>query len=146
MGRPKEEWGLNPSTFSEMWLGSYDIHERVRDINRNGILASMCFPSYAGFSARRVGRELPGPFRPLAIAPVWDRDELAEEVRRVAAKGVKAVTMPELPHIQRLPNYHDLEYWDPFFRASARTTSPCGCTSDRGSPPSATRPTRRSTT
>ena len=32
--------------------GSYDVHQRVRDMNRNGILSSMCFPSFAGFSAR----------------------------------------------------------------------------------------------
>ena len=31
--------------------GAYDVHERVRDMNRNGILASMCFPTFAGFSA-----------------------------------------------------------------------------------------------
>ena len=23
--------------------------------------------------------------------------------------------MPELPHIQGLPSYHDLDYWHPFF-------------------------------
>ena len=27
------------------------------------------------------------------------------------------MTMPELPHIQGLPSYHNVEYWDPFFRA-----------------------------
>jgi predicted TIM-barrel fold metal-dependent hydrolase len=25
--------------------------------------------------------------------------------------------MPELPHVQDLPSYHNLDYWDPFFRA-----------------------------
>src|SRR5580698_6979204 len=49
---PKEEWGMNPSSIAEMRPGSYDIHERVRDMNRNGVLASMCFPSMAGFSGR----------------------------------------------------------------------------------------------
>ena len=27
--------------------------------------------------------------------------------------------MPELPHIQGLPSYHDLEYWGPFFQAAS---------------------------
>jgi predicted TIM-barrel fold metal-dependent hydrolase len=141
VGWPNEEWGMNPSTFAEMRPGSYDVHERVRDMNRNGILASMCFPSFAGFSARffqeAKDRDLalvmlqayndwhieewaasyPGRFIPLAIAPVWDPVELVKEVRRVSAKGCKAVTMPELPHIQGLPSYHDLEYWGPFFQA-----------------------------
>ena len=49
---PKEQWGMNPSSIAEMRPGAYDIHERIRDMNRNGILASMCFPSMAGFSGR----------------------------------------------------------------------------------------------
>ena len=52
VGWPKEEWGMDPTTFAEMRPGAYDIDERIRDMNRNGILASMCFPSFAGFSAR----------------------------------------------------------------------------------------------
>ena len=61
--------------------------------------------------------EYPGRFIPLAIAPVWDPELMAAEVRRVAAKGCRAVTMPELPHIEGRPSYHDLDYWGPFFRA-----------------------------
>ncbi|RAY16987.1 amidohydrolase [Actinomadura craniellae] len=145
VGWPNEEWGMNPSTFAEMRPGSYDIHERVRDMNRNGILASMCFPSFAGFSARffqeaqdkdlalimlkayndwhidEWAATYPGRFIPLALGPVWHPEELAAEVRRVAAKGVRAITMPELPHIQGLPSYHDLEYWGPFFQAASET-------------------------
>ena len=49
---PKEEWGMDPTTFAEMRPGAYDVHERIRDMNRNGVLASMCFPTFAGFSAR----------------------------------------------------------------------------------------------
>ena len=50
---PKEEWGLNPSALAEMRPAAYLIDERVRDMNRNGVLASMCFPSLPGFSGRR---------------------------------------------------------------------------------------------
>ena len=50
---PKEDWGLDPTSMAEMRPGAYDIHERVRDMNRNGILASMCFPV-----VRRVQRRL----------------------------------------------------------------------------------------
>ena len=50
VGWPKDEWGMDPTTYSEMRPGAYDVHERVRDMNRNGILASMCFPSIVGFS------------------------------------------------------------------------------------------------
>ena len=51
---PPEEWGRDPAGFAEMRPGVYDVHERVRDMNRNGILASMCFPTFTGFSARHL--------------------------------------------------------------------------------------------
>ena len=40
---PKEEWGLDPTGFAEMRPGAYDIHERVRDMNRNGIFNRCAF-------------------------------------------------------------------------------------------------------
>ena len=137
---PKEQWGMNPSALAEMRPGAYDIHERVRDMNRNGVLASMCFPSMAGFSGRTFqeakDKDLslvmlkayndwhidewcatyPGRFLPQAILPLWDLDATIEELRRVAAKGALAVSMPELPHTQGYPSYHS-EWWDPFFTA-----------------------------
>ena len=51
---PRRSGASTPSSFAEMRPGAYDIHERVRDMNRNGILASMCFPTFAGFSGRHV--------------------------------------------------------------------------------------------
>ena len=41
---------------------------------------------------------------------------MCDEIRRVAAKGCRAVTMPELPHLEGLPSYHDDDYWGPVFR------------------------------
>jgi predicted TIM-barrel fold metal-dependent hydrolase len=141
VGWPKEQWGLDPSTFAEMRPGAYDVVERVRDMDRNGILASMCFPSFVGFANNffdgSTDPELdlvmtrayndwhidewcgshPGRLIPLAIAPTWDPHAIAEEVHRVARKGCTAITMPELPHVLGLPSYHDLDHWRPFFDA-----------------------------
>jgi len=50
VGWPPLEWNSEPSGFAEMRPGAYDIHSRVRDMDRNGVLASMCFPTFAGFS------------------------------------------------------------------------------------------------
>jgi len=149
VGWPKKDWGMDPTTFAEMRPGASDVHERVRDMNRNGILASMCFPSFVGFSGgffqQSSDKELalvmtqayndwhidewaashPGRFIPLAIPPVWNPEDLADEVRRVAAKGCRAMTMPELPHMQGLPSYHDLDYWTPFFTASDEQVVMC---------------------
>jgi predicted TIM-barrel fold metal-dependent hydrolase len=137
---PKEEWGMNPSALAEMRPATYLVDERVRDMDRNGVLASMCFPSLPGFSGRRFqeadDKDLalvmlrayndwhidewcgshPGRFMPLSIGPAWDMEAMVAEMERVAAKGVRAVSMPELPHIQGLPSYQS-DYWDPFFRA-----------------------------
>ena len=136
---PAEEWGRDPAGFAEMRPGVYDVHERVRDMNRNGILASMCFPTFTGFSARHLNmhREhvtlvmvsayndwhidewagsYPDRFIPIAVLPTWNPEAMCAEIRRVAAKGCRAVTMPELPHLEGLPSYHDDEYWGPVFR------------------------------
>jgi predicted TIM-barrel fold metal-dependent hydrolase len=137
---PKDEWGMDPTGVAEMRPGAYDVHERVRDMNRNGVLASMCFPTMPGFSGRIFQEapdhdlslimlkayndwhidewcaSYPGRFLPNAIGPIWDPSLLADEVRRVAAKGCLAISMPELPHLQHLPGYGS-DYWDPFFAA-----------------------------
>ena len=64
-----EEYGLDPLAFSQMRAGCYDIHERIRDMNVNGVLGSLNFPSLAGFAGqlfstcpeRDIGLELLGP-------------------------------------------------------------------------------------
>jgi predicted TIM-barrel fold metal-dependent hydrolase len=137
---PKEEWGMDPSSLAEMRTGAYLIGERVRDMNRNGVLASMCFPSFVGFAGRKFmdakDKDLalvmlkayndwhidewcaphPGRFIPQAIGPLWDMDALVAEVHRVAAKGCRAISMPELPHLLGLPTYQN-DFWHPFFTA-----------------------------
>jgi predicted TIM-barrel fold metal-dependent hydrolase len=141
---PPEEWGMNPASYAEMRPAAYDVHQRVRDMNRNGILASMCFPTFAGFSAGHLSHHkdditvvmiqayndwhiddwaavYPGRFIPIAILPLWDPALAVAEIRRVAAKGCHSVSMPEQPHMDGLPSYHDLDYWGPVFQALCDT-------------------------
>jgi predicted TIM-barrel fold metal-dependent hydrolase len=141
---PPEEWGRDPAGFAEMRPGVYDAKARIGDMDRNGILASMCFPTFAGFSARHLNQyqkpitvimvqayndwhidewaaSAPGRFLPLALVPTWNVEAMCAEIRRVAAKGAKAVTMPELPHLEGLPSYHDLDYWGPVFETLSDT-------------------------
>ena len=63
----------------------------------------------------------PGRFIPLAIIPTWDPALAVAEIRRVAAKGCRAITMPELPHLEGLPSYHDMDHWGPVFEALCDT-------------------------
>ena len=50
-GKPKEEIGLEPGRAStEMRPGCYDIDERIKDMDQDGIHAQLCFPSLPGFA------------------------------------------------------------------------------------------------
>lgn len=143
-GRVPEEYGLDPLAFSQMRPGCFDIHERIRDMNVNGVLGSMNFPSLAGFAGalfytaadKDLSLEVlrayndwhieewcgtyPGRMIPLAITPIWDPQLMAAEVRRVAAKGCHAVTFSENPTKIGLPSYHS-DHWDPFLQACVDT-------------------------
>jgi predicted TIM-barrel fold metal-dependent hydrolase len=139
-GRPPEEYGLEPASRADMRPGCYDIDERVKDMDANGVLGSMCFGSITGFTGqlfarpadKDLGRALlqayndwhieewcgthPGRFIPLATAPIWNPAWMAEEMHRVAKKGVHAVTFSENPSKLGYPSLHS-DHWDPFWRA-----------------------------
>lgn len=139
-GRPKEEYGIEPTAFDEMRPGCWNIHDRIKDMNAGGVLGSMCFPSFPGFSGRVFSAvddkdfalavlrayndwhvdewcaAYPGRFIPLAQLPLWDIGLMTDEVRRVGRKGCHAVAFPENPALLDLPSIHD-RAWDPFWRA-----------------------------
>lgn len=143
-GRVPEEYGLDPLAFEEMRPGCYDIDERIRDMNVNGVLGSLNFPSLAGFTGqlfmtcadKDVAIELlrayndwhvedwcgayPGRMLPLGVPPVWSPELMSEEVRRLAAKGCHAVTFSENPSKLGLPSWHS-DHWDPFLAACEET-------------------------
>lgn len=142
VGRPPEEYGMEPTSFDQLRPGTYNVHERVRDMNANGMLASLCFPSFPGLFgekiSKRADRQLalavlrayndwhidewcgsyPGRFIPLGLLPCWDPQLMAEEVHRLARKGCRAVSFTESPEAHGWPSVHN-DYWDPFWRACA---------------------------
>ena len=111
-GKPPAEYGIEPTTFAEMRPGCYDIHERIRDMDANGVLGSMCFPSFPQFCGQLFSRTedktvalamlqayndwhidewcgtYPGRFIPLSLPPIWDPQLMAAEIHRVAAQGL----------------------------------------------------------
>ena len=139
-GRPPEEYAMDPQSFDDMRTGCYDIHDRVKDMNANGLLGSMCFPSFPQFCGQLFDRAsqkdealavalvqayndwhieswcgaYPGRFIPLALPMMWDVDKMAAEVRRVADKGCHAVTFSENPVHLGYPSIHS-GHWDKFF-------------------------------
>ncbi|MGZ4689750.1 MAG: amidohydrolase family protein [Acidimicrobiia bacterium] len=139
-GRPKEEYGIDPTSFEEIRDGCFDVEKRILDMNANGVLGSLNFPSLPGFAGRLFAAlddkdtavvlaqayndwhidewcgHAPERFIPLAIPMIWDPQAWGDEVRRVAKKGCHAVTFPENPEPLGLPSLHS-EHWDPFWQA-----------------------------
>ena len=123
-------------------------------MNANGVLASMCFPTMAGFNARTFteagDKELslvmlqayndwhidewcaayPGRFIPLGIVPMWDIDLAVSEVRRIAAKGCRAISFLEAPHSQGWPSFLS-GHWDPMLEALVDNDMSGSCTAQR---------------
>lgn len=143
-GRVPEEYGLDPLAFSQMRPGCFDIDARVRDMDVNGVLGSLNFPSIAGFAGqlfstcddKDVAIELlrayndwhiddwcgrhPGRMIPLSVPPIWDPQLMADEIRRTADKGCRAVTFSENPEKLGHPSWHS-DHWDPFLAACEET-------------------------
>jgi predicted TIM-barrel fold metal-dependent hydrolase len=139
-GRPPEEYGIEPTSFDEIRPGTYDIHARIKDMDANGVLGSLCFPSFPQFCGQLFARtedkdvalamirayndwhidewcgSYPGRFIPCPLPAIWDPEVLAAEVRRTAAKGAHAVTFSENPSKLGWPSVHS-DHWDPFWAA-----------------------------
>ena len=139
-GRPPEDYGVEPTSTAQLRPGAWSVHERIRDMNADGVLASLCFPSFPGLcgalwsKTKDKGVSLvmlrayndwhrdefcgayPHRFIPLALPPLWDPKAMADEVRRVAKKGCHAISFSESPEKLGLPTLHT-DHWDPFWRA-----------------------------
>ncbi len=131
-GRPNDEWGFEPSSFTDMRKGCYDADARVDDMNASGVLASLCFPSFPTISGalftfrgeRDVSEVMvrayndwhvedwcgrhPDRFIPMGILPLWDAGLAAVEVKRLAALGCHSATVP-----QHIGNYGQPPWQDP---------------------------------
>ncbi|HZT67866.1 MAG TPA: amidohydrolase family protein [Acidimicrobiales bacterium] len=145
VGRPKEEWSMEPARFEEMRPGCFDIAERVKDMDAGGIWASVCFPSLiAGFCGAVFSRSkdpelglaclrawndwhleawagsAPDRIIPLQLAWLADPEIAADDVRRNAERGFKAVSFAEIPAQLGFPSIHR-KHWAPFLQACEET-------------------------
>ena len=144
VGYDRDDMTMSPITYDEMRPGCYDPVARLADMDANWVEASLCFPTFPRFCGQTfteaADRELAlacivayndwmveewcgdsgGRLVPLIIVPLWDADLAAAEVRRNAARGVRAVTFSEIPPHLGLPSIHS-GFWDPFFAACEDT-------------------------
>ncbi len=128
----------------DMRPGCWQQKARLDDMTINGVEASLCFPNYPRFCGQIFNeakdRALAllcvkayndfmvdewcagsgGRLIPLCLIPLWDVAAAAAEVRRNAARGVRAVAFSELPAWLDLPSIWS-GHWDPFFEACEET-------------------------
>jgi predicted TIM-barrel fold metal-dependent hydrolase len=146
VGFPRDQMSLSPITYEEMRPGCYDPAARVSDMELNWVEKSLCFPTFPRFCGQTFleakDRDVAlacvyaynnwmveewcgdsgGALIPLCLVPLWSPSLAATEVRRNAARGVRAVAFSENPSALGLPSVHDANRaWDPFFEACAET-------------------------
>jgi predicted TIM-barrel fold metal-dependent hydrolase len=145
VGRPRAEWSMDPARFDQMRPGCFDIVERIADMDRAGIWASLCFPSLvSGFCGSVYSRardqdlglaclrafndwhhEVWAGTFPLRIIPLQlpylaDVETAVGEIAKNAARGFKAVSFPEFPAKLGFPSIFS-GHWDPFFAVCEET-------------------------
>jgi predicted TIM-barrel fold metal-dependent hydrolase len=145
-GRRPETVTLEPFRFEQMRPGCYDVDARVRDMDVNGVWASVNFPSqitgfcgsvFSAASDRELGLACvqawndwlydewytrhPTRIVPLGITYLADPTLASAEIRRNAARGFTSVTLPERPHAIGLPSLWERDHWDPIVEACAET-------------------------
>ena len=133
---------------SDMRPGCYDVDERVRDMSAGGQLAGLNFPNWTGFSGQVLNQgpdrdvnlvmikayndwhvdewcgAYPDRFIPCGILPLFDVDEAAKEVHRLADKGCHAVTFSENPAGAR---HAEHPHRRSGIRCSRRAATPAPC-------------------
>ena len=143
-GIPPEEVTMEGVTYDDIAEGCYEPKARLSDMDLNHVEASLCFPNYPRFCGQLFSEaddlelgllciqayndwmidewcgDSSGRLIPLCIVPLWDPFLAAEEIRRVAARGCRAVAWSELPSWLGRPGIHG-NHWDPFFRACEET-------------------------
>ncbi|MEV0766731.1 amidohydrolase family protein [Nocardia salmonicida] len=146
-GKKPQEYGMDPTRYSDMLPGCYDPVARVADMDVDGVQAALCFPSFPRFAGtvflEGKDKELallsvkawndfhldewaasaPDRFIPLIILPLWDPMAAAAEIHRCAAKGAKAISFPESAVPLGLPSFYT-DHWDPVFAAAEETGMP----------------------
>ncbi len=144
VGRPREEYGMEPTALTQLRKGCYDVHARVDDMDANGIAASVNFSSLGtmdgGTYINAPDKKLalthlrahndwhidewcgayPERFIPLGMLPMWDAEACAAEVHRLAAKGCFAVAFNDNPTARGLPGIHH-DSWEPLWKAISDT-------------------------
>lgn len=144
IGRPKKEYGMEPTRLDQLRKGCWDPAARVQDMDVNGIASSLNFGTLIGldglmfctapdktYAVQHVQayndyhwhewcEAHPGRFIMNGILPAWDIDATVAEIKRMANLGCTSVSFNENPTKRGLPSVHN-SYWEPLWKACADT-------------------------
>ena len=158
VGRPKEEYGMEPQNYDQIRPANYDIHKRIEDMNANGILSSLCFTTVGAMDGSTLSYHkdkdvalkviqayndwqiedwagtYPGRIIPLAVIPYWDANLAATEINRIAKKGCHAITFSDNPARKGFASIHD-PFWEPVWQACNDNKVVINCHIGTGSQP-----------
>ena len=146
-GKPRDQWTMEPTRFSDMIPGCYEPAARARDMVSDGITASVCFPTlprfggvlFNDFADKALAdacvkawndfifeewcAAAPDLFVPMPICQIWDPVAAAAEIRRNAARGARALCFPEETSYLGLPSFYS-DHWDPDLGRGHRSRPP----------------------
>ena len=146
-GKHPRDFGMDPRRYDDMRPGCYNIGERIKDMDIEGVWAQLCFPNFGGFAGSKFAEQedlrfaaecisvyndfildewcaySPDRQIPLMMLPYWDVDASVKEVERTVPRGAKSVTFIEAPHKLGLPSFHT-DHWDPLFGVCAEAGLP----------------------
>ena len=171
VGWPRRSGASTRARYSELRPGCFDVHERVRDMNANGVLASMNFPTMAGFNARtftearRQGARRSSCSRPTTTGPSTSgaaptraassrsassrcgtSTSRSRRSTGIGKKGCRSISFLETPHVAGLPELPVGPLGPDAAGDRATRTWSCRCTSAPASTSSSGRRRHRSTT
>ena len=136
-----------------MLPGCHDIHDRVKDMDLEGVWAQLCFPNMGGFAGSAFAKSkdwdlanecikayndfildewcaaYPDRQIPLMMVPYWNIEQTVAEIKRTAAKGAKSDHLPRAARPPRPAVLAHPALGPGAGRRVARPACRCRCTS-----------------
>ncbi len=128
--------------YEDMIPAAYDVRERVKAMDEDGVWAELLFPQFPRFGGTQFleatdkdlaiacirawndwmldewSAAFPDRFIPQTLIPLWDLAAAVAEIQRCAGKGSRAVLFVENPYPLGLPSFAS-GHWEPVFAAAA---------------------------
>ena len=129
--------------YDDMIAAAYDVDERVKAMDEDGVTAALIFPTFPRFAGTRFLKSAekdaelslacvqayndwmldewcaahPDRFIPQVLIPLWDLDAAVAEMERTAEKGARSVAFCENPAKVGLPSFAS-GHWGPVLDAA----------------------------